>query len=79
MAGSLALVNAFLPNNSRQPRGGERKRVRANKGNETRLSLIFDRIRCDTLIHGTELGEGEGEEINVRELQRRVEGERGGF
>lgn len=26
MAGSLALVNAFLPNNSRQPRGGERKR-----------------------------------------------------
>lgn len=53
--------------------------MRANKGNETRLSLIFDRIRCDTLIHGTELGEGEGEEINVRELQRRVEGERGGF
>lgn len=49
--------------------------MRANKGNETRLSLIFDRIRCDTLIHGTELGEGEGEEINVRELQRRVEGE----
>lgn len=53
--------------------------MRANKGNETRLSLIFDRIRCDTLIHGTELGEGEGEEINVRELQRRVEGEGEGF
>lgn len=53
--------------------------MRANKGNETRLSLIFDRIRCDTLIHGTELGEGEGEEINVRELQRRVEEKGEGF